>query len=67
MRATGDRFRPWTHATALDRPTPEDDPIKDWECKTPISLFRRIADRQLFGPAPEYVAATEEAIASGPT
>ena len=46
-----------------DEPAPEDDPIKDWECKTPISLFRRVADRQLFGPAPGYVADTEAAIA----
>ena len=64
VRATGGRFRPWTHATARTGRRPEDDPIKDWECKTPISLFRRVADRQLFGPAPEYVAATEEAIAA---
>ena len=63
VRATGGRFRPWEQATARTSRRPEDDPIKDWECKTPISLFRRVADRQLFGPAPGYVADTEAAIA----
>ena len=45
VRATGGRFRPWEQATARTSRRPEDDPIKDWECKTPISLFRRVADK----------------------
>jgi MGT family glycosyltransferase len=64
VRATGGRFRPWEQGTARTSRRPEDDPIKDWECKTPISLFRRVADKQLFGPAPGYVADTEAAIAA---
>src|ERR1700755_2343200 len=54
VTATGATFRPWT--AAPNRPTrrPEDDPLRDWECKNPIQLFARMLDRQFIGPAPAY-------------
>ena len=41
---------------------PEDDPYRDWECTNPLSLFRRLLDEQLVGPAPGYAADTAAAI-----
>ena len=54
--ATGATFRPW--ATAPNRPdrTAEHDPYRDWECKTPMQLFKRLLDTQFVGPAPAYAA-----------
>jgi MGT family glycosyltransferase len=61
--AAGARFRPWTRAT--NRPTrhPDDDPYRDWECKTPTALFERLLDKQLIGPAPAYCDDLLEAVA----
>jgi MGT family glycosyltransferase len=61
--ASGGTYRPW--AAAPNRPDrrPEHDPYRDWECKTPIALFKRLLDKQFVGPAPAYAADTLAAIA----
>ena len=63
VAATGAEYVPWT--TAPNRPTrlPQDDPYRDWECKTPFALLDRLLDKQFAGPAPAYAADTEAAIA----
>ncbi len=62
VAATGAVFLPWT--TAPNRPSrlPEDDPYRDWECKTPLKLLDRLLDRQFIGPAPAYAADVTEVL-----
>lgn len=64
VEATGATYRPWVRAT--NRPTrhPDDDPYRDWECKTPVQLFERVLDLQLVGPAPAYAADLDDALAA---
>lgn len=59
---SGGTYRPW--ATATNRPDrlPANDPYRDWECKTPLSLFQRLLDKQFVGPGPAYAADTLAAI-----
>lgn len=61
--ASGARFRPWTRATNRPTRSPDDDPYRDWECRTPTQLFERIIDLQLVGPAPAYAADVDDAVA----
>ena len=63
VRATGATLRPWTSAPNRPDRKPENDPYRDWECKTPMQLFKRLLDTQFVGPAPAYAADTLEAIA----
>jgi hypothetical protein len=35
---------------------PEDDPYRDWECKSTLQLFARLMELQFVGPAPRYAA-----------
>ena len=32
----------------------EDDPLRDWECRSPMQVFHRLLDRVFVGPAPAY-------------
>jgi MGT family glycosyltransferase len=61
--ATGAAFRPWVEG--LNRPSrrPEDDPYRDWECKSPMALIDRLLDKQFVGPAPGYAADVLAAVA----
>ena len=61
--ASGGSYRPWTQAPNRPDHRPENDPYRDWECKTPTSLFKRLMDTQFVGPAPAYAADTLAAIA----
>jgi MGT family glycosyltransferase len=63
VRAAGATFLPWTDAP--NRPTrrPEDDPYRDWECRSTRQLFDRLLETQFVGPAAAYAADTTRAIA----
>jgi MGT family glycosyltransferase len=63
VEATGATYRPWVRATNRPSRHPDDDPYRDWECKTPNQLFERIIERQLVGPAPAYAADLDDALA----
>lgn len=54
VRATGATFRPWVEAPNRPDRSPEHDPYRDWECKTPLQLFDRVLEKQFVGPAPAY-------------
>ena len=45
------RFRPWQTA-----PHPVEDTVADWECATPLCLFRRLLDRLITGPSARFAA-----------
>ena len=62
VAATGAAFVPWTTAPNRASRLPQDDPYRDWECKTPIALIDRLLDKQFAGPAAAYAADTEAAI-----
>ena len=61
--ASGGTYRPWMEAPNRPDRSAEHDPYRDWECKTPTSLFKRLMDKQFVGPAPAYAADTLAAIA----
>ena len=56
VRATGAAFRPWRRAVNRPDHRPEHDPLRDWEIRNPVELFRRMVDGVLVGPAPDYAA-----------
>jgi MGT family glycosyltransferase len=62
VRATGAVLRPWTNAP--NRPTrrEEHDPYRDWECKRPAELLRRMMETQLVGPARDYATDVAAAV-----
>ena len=67
VRSTGATFRPWIEAPNRASRHPDDDPYRDWECKSPFALFARLRERQFVGPAPGYAADVTAAIAdNGP-
>ncbi len=63
VRSTGATFRPWIEAPNRASRHPDDDPYRDWECKSPLALFARLRERQFVGPAPAYAADVTSAIA----
>jgi UDP:flavonoid glycosyltransferase YjiC (YdhE family) len=63
VRATGATFRPWVEAPYQPDRSPEHDPYRDWECKTPMQLFDRLLEKQFVGPAPAYTADLLAAVA----
>ncbi|MBN9237023.1 glycosyl transferase [Mesorhizobium hungaricum] len=56
IRASGATFRPWVTAPNKRDRRPQSDWIRDWECKYPWELVKRLADAQMVGPAPRYAA-----------
>lgn len=62
VRVTGATFRPWVDAPNRASRRAEDDPTRDWECRTPFQLFPRLLERQFVGPAPRYAADVAAAI-----
>lgn len=54
--ATGAAFRPWERGINRPDRRPEHDILRDWECRTPLQLFKRMLDTVLAGPAPGYAA-----------
>jgi MGT family glycosyltransferase len=64
--ATGATFRPWTAAPNRASRRPEDDPYRDWECKSTLQLFARLMELQFAGPAPRYAADVTAALSEHP-
>ena len=63
VRAAGGEFLPWSQAPNRATRRPEDDPYRDWECKSPQQLFERLMETQFVGPAAAYAADTSRAVA----
>ena len=59
---TGAQFVPWEQAPNRPSRRPEDDPYRDWECKNPLKLLRRLIERQFVGPAPLYATEVTRAL-----
>jgi len=53
---TGAVFLPWVRGVNRPDRAPEHDVLRDWECRTPLQLFKRMLDTVLAGPAPGYAA-----------
>jgi len=53
---TGAVFLPWMRGVNRPDRAPEHDVLRDWECRTPLQLFKRMLDTVLAGPAPGYAA-----------
>lgn len=51
VEGTGVRFQPYEHAPDADSSSPETDPIRDWEAKTPVGAFARTRDNLMYGPS----------------
>jgi MGT family glycosyltransferase len=62
VRATGARLRPWVQAPNRPDRRPENDPVRDWECRYPWQLVERLAETLLVGPAPAYAHDVRNAI-----
>jgi MGT family glycosyltransferase len=54
--ATSAEFLPWRRGINRPDRLPEHDVLRDWECRTPLQLFKRMLDTVLAGPAPGYAA-----------
>jgi MGT family glycosyltransferase len=63
VAATGATFRRWEIAPNRADRSPENDPYRDWEIKSPMKLFERLLDAQFMGPAARYVADVQQAVA----
>lgn len=63
---TGAEFRSWSRAPHRTSQDPEDDVIKDWECRTPVALLNRLCERIITGPAAAYAADVRDALRDRP-
>src|SRR5947208_982421 len=54
FESTGAVFRRYRYAPDNDLRRPETDLVKDWQVRNPLSLWVRIRDRLLIGPAREF-------------
>ena len=54
FESAGAVFRPYKYAPDNDLRRPETDLVKDWETRNPLSLWVRVRDRLLIGPAREF-------------
>ncbi len=54
FESAGAVFRPYKYAPDNDMRRPETDLVKDWEARNPLSLWARVRDRLLVGPAREF-------------
>jgi MGT family glycosyltransferase len=54
FESAGATFRPYKYAPDNDMRQPETDLVKDWEARNPLSLWWRVRDRLLCGPAREF-------------
>ena len=57
---------PWQRAPHRRSTALEDDLLKDWECRTPVGLFRRISNRLITGPAAAFADETMQEIRRRP-
>jgi MGT family glycosyltransferase len=61
--ATGAAYRPWVQAPNRATRDADDDPFRDWECKNPKQLLDRMLDKVIAGPAGQYAADVDSAVA----
>jgi MGT family glycosyltransferase len=61
-RSTGAEFRRWVRAPNRPDRRPENDPVRDWECKYPWQLVDRLTRTMLVGPAGRYADDVNDAI-----
>jgi MGT family glycosyltransferase len=54
FESAGAAFRRYQHAPDNDLRRPETDLVKDWEIRNPLTLWARVRDRLLCGPAREF-------------
>ena len=54
FESAGAVFRPYKYAPDNDMRRPDTDLVKDWEARNPLSLWARVRDRLLVGPAREF-------------
>lgn len=54
--AAGATFSAWTGAVNRPDRRPENDPLHDWDIRSPRELFARISDDILIGPAPQFAS-----------
>jgi MGT family glycosyltransferase len=54
FESAGAAFRRYQYAPDNDLRRPETDLVKDWQARNPLSLWVRIRDRLLIGPAREF-------------
>jgi MGT family glycosyltransferase len=62
VRSTGAEFRRWVRAPNRPDRRPENDPVRDWECKYPWQLVDRLTRTMLVGPAGRYADDVNDAI-----
>lgn len=58
----GAEFVQWQQAPHRRSAALADDVLKDWECRTPVGLFRRVSERLVTGPAAAYAQETAAAV-----
>jgi MGT family glycosyltransferase len=63
VRSSGANLRRWTRAPNRPDRRPENDPVRDWECKYPWQLVDRLMETLLIGPAARYADDVNMAIA----
>jgi MGT family glycosyltransferase len=51
VAVTGAEFRSWRRAPHRRSQAPDDDLLKDWECRSPAPVLGRLLDRLIAGPA----------------
>jgi MGT family glycosyltransferase len=54
VEATGASFSSWTRAPRRPDKSPDTDPLRDWEVKSPATLLGRLRDRMFVGPSLAY-------------
>ena len=60
--AEGVPFGAWTTAPSRTDRSPQTDPLKDWEARTPLEVIQHLIDGVMCGPAARYAADTVAAI-----
>jgi hypothetical protein len=65
--AEGVPFEAWKTAPSRTDRSPETDPLRDWEARSPLEMIQHLVDGVMCGPAARYAADTVAAIdAFGP-
>lgn len=63
VRSTGAELRRWVRAPNRPDRRPENDPVRDWECRYPWQLLDRLMKTLLVGPAGQYADDAQDVLA----
>ncbi len=63
VRSTGAELRRWVRAPNRPDRRPENDPVRDWECRYPWQLLDRLMKTLLVGPAGQYADDVQDVLA----